>query len=37
MSDNEGGSGIMRFLVFIGIIVVLNVLSMVFNWGYYFY
>jgi hypothetical protein len=34
---NRGGSGIVGFLFFIGIIVLLNVLSYVFNWGWYFY
>jgi hypothetical protein len=33
----RGGSGIIGFLVFIGIIVLLNVLSYAFNWGYMFY
>lgn len=32
-----GGKGIIGFLVFIGIILALNALSYVFNWGYVFY
>ena len=31
------GKGIGGFVVFIGIIVLLNVLSYMFNWGWYFY
>jgi hypothetical protein len=33
----RGGGGIIGILVFIGIIVLLNVLSQVFNWGFIFY
>ena len=31
------GKGIVGLLVFIGVLVLLNVLSYVFNWGYMFY
>lgn len=31
------GKGIGGFVVFIGIIVLLNVLSYLFNWGWFFY
>ena len=38
MSDEGGGSGkIIGFLVFVGIIVLINVLSYFFDWGWYFY
>ena len=33
----RGGGGIIGFLVFIGIILLLNGLSYVFNWGWVFY
>ena len=36
MSDGEGGGGgIIGGLLFIGIIVVVNVLSYAFNWGFW--
>ena len=31
------GKGIVGLLVFIGVLVLLNVLSYVFNWGFMFY
>ena len=31
------GKGVGGFVVFIGIIVLLNVLSYLFNWGWFFY
>lgn len=42
MSDEQpqprgGGGAGQRILMFIGIIVALNVLSQVFNWGFIFY
>jgi len=40
MSDGEGGGvvgSILGILGFIGVIVLLNVLSYVFNWGWVFY
>jgi hypothetical protein len=38
MSEGQGaGGGIVGTLGFVGIIVLLNVLSYVFNWGWYFY
>jgi hypothetical protein len=42
MSDQDGGGGggggrLFGILGFIGIIIALNVLSMVFDWGWYFY
>ena len=36
MSQN-GGGGVLGFLGFIAIIILLNVLSWAFNWGWYFY
>lgn len=39
MSEGGGGIGgrLLGLLGFIGILVLLNVLSMAFDWGYYFY
>ena len=34
---SKGGGQLKGMLGFIAIIVVINVLSMVFDWGYYFY
>ncbi|QDU92778.1 hypothetical protein Pla8534_05270 [Lignipirellula cremea] len=34
---DEGGGRIMGFVVMIGIVLLLNVLSYFFGWGYYFY
>lgn len=36
MSDGEGG-GCMGWLVFLGIIIIINVLSYAFNWGFIIY
>jgi hypothetical protein len=37
MSDEGVGSGVVRFLGFLGVIVLLNALSYFFNWGFFFY
>ncbi len=38
MSEGGGGGGrLMGILGFVGLIILLNVLSQVFDWGYYFY
>lgn len=36
MSDDEG-SGCSGWMIWLGILVLLNVLSYAFNWGWYFY
>lgn len=35
--QQQGGGGIPRIAIFIGLIVLLNVLSQVFGWGFIFY
>lgn len=37
MSDEGGGGGVIGILVSVGFIILLNVLSYAFNWGWYFY
>jgi len=37
MSDDEGGGGIAGILVTVGILALVNGLSYVFGWGWYFY
>ncbi len=37
MSEKGGSGRIIGFLVFVAIIVLVNVLSYVFEWGWYFY
>jgi hypothetical protein len=37
MAGRGGGGRLLGILGFIGLIVLLNVLSMAFDWGYYFY
>ncbi len=36
-SESSGGSGAYRFLIWIGILILVNILSAVFDWGFWLY
>ena len=37
LSEEEGGNGIPRFAIYIGILLLINLLSALFDWGFWIY